>query len=59
LRTRRDNFVEEREHRSMAPYVVDVNKRGAPMQRAHGFDSKIVRLTTVIGDLVRCHNQCA
>jgi len=52
LRTRRDNFVEEREHRSMAPYVVDVNKRGAPMQRAHGFDSKIVRLTTVIGDLV-------
>ena len=44
-----DNFVEQREHSSMAPYVVDVDKRGAPVQRAHDFDGKIVRLAAVTG----------
>jgi hypothetical protein len=29
------------------------------VQRAHGFDGKIVRLTAVIGDPVRRHNQRA
>lgn len=33
--SRGDNFVEQREHRSMTPYVVDVNKRGAAVQRTH------------------------
>jgi hypothetical protein len=27
----------------MTPYVIDVDERGAPVQRAHGFDGKIVR----------------
>ena len=56
---RRYDFVEQREHSSMAPHVIDIDECGAPMQRTHGFDGKVVRLTAVIGDLVRRHNQCA
>ena len=52
---RRDNFIEQRQHRSMTPHVVDVDECGASVQRPHGFDSKIMRLPAVIGDLVSRH----
>ena len=56
---RRDNFVEQREHRRMAPYVVDVGECGTAVQRTHGFDGKIMCLSAVIGCLVSRHYQCA
>jgi hypothetical protein len=59
LLPRCDNFVEQREHRSMSPHVIDIDECGAPVQRAHGFDGKIVRLTAVIGYPVSRHNQRA
>jgi hypothetical protein len=37
-----DNFVEQRQHRSMAPHIVDIDGVGALVQRTHGFDGKIV-----------------
>ena len=54
---RRYDFVEQREHSSMSPYIVDVDERGATVQRTHGVNGKIVGLTMVIGDLVGRHNQ--
>jgi len=41
----------------MSPYIVDVDERGATVQRTHGVNGKIVGLTMVIGDLVGRHNQ--
>ncbi|HEX2380301.1 MAG TPA: hypothetical protein VHI74_06155 [Methyloceanibacter sp.] len=35
----------------MTSAVIDVHQCGAAVQRAHGFDGKIVRLTAVIGYL--------
>ena len=40
---RGDNFVEQREYRSMAPRVVDVNERGGTAARAQGFVPKPMR----------------
>jgi hypothetical protein len=54
-----DNFIEQRERRSMTSHIIDIDECGASMQRTHGFDGKIVRLTAVIGDLVRRHYQRA
>ena len=54
-----DDFVEQRKHRSMAPHVVYIDEGGAPIQRSHSLDCKIVSLTAIIGDLVSRHNQCA
>jgi hypothetical protein len=52
-------FVEQRENRSMTPHVVDVDECGAPVQRTHRFDGKIVSRTAIIGYLVSRHDQCA
>ena len=37
----------------MTSHVIDIDECGAPVQRTDGFDGKVVRLTAVIGDLVR------
>jgi hypothetical protein len=47
--SRSNHFVEQREHRGMTPRVINIDECGAPVQRAHGFDGKIVRLTGVVG----------
>ena len=54
-----DNFVEQREHRSVAPCVVDVNERGGTVAWAQGFVPKLVSRIEIMGELVSCRNHCA
>ena len=54
-----DNFVEQREHRSMAPGVVDVHECRGTIMRAENFVAKLVSGVVVIGKLVRRRNHCA
>jgi len=42
-----------------APHVVDIDERGAAVKWLHSADSKIVRPTVVVGDLVSRRNQSA
>jgi len=35
-----DNFVEQRKHSRMAPYVIDLNQCGGAVQRLHGSECK-------------------
>ena len=48
-----NNFVEQREHRSMASYIVDFDECGGAVQWTHSLDGKVVSRTVVPGNLVR------
>ena len=56
---RRDNLVEQSEHRSMASAVVDVHECGGTVMRAENFVAKLVSRVVVIGKLVSRRNHCA
>jgi hypothetical protein len=56
---RRYHFIEQREHSRMAPYVIDIDERGAAVKWSHSADSEIVRPTIIVGDLVSRCNQGA
>ena len=48
-------FVEQCQHRSMTPDVVDFDECGGAVQRSHGLDGKIVSGPLILRDLIRRH----
>jgi hypothetical protein len=54
-----DNFVEQREHRSVAPCVVDVNEHGGTIAWTQSFVAKSVSGIEVMSDLVSRRDHCA
>jgi hypothetical protein len=57
--SRCDNFVEQREHRSMTAGVVDLHECRGAVTWAYGFVTKLVSRIEVMGELVSRRNQCA
>jgi hypothetical protein len=57
--SRCDNLVEQREHRSMTPAVVDVHECRGTVMRAEKFVAKLVSRVVVMGELVSRRNHCA
>ena len=51
------DFIEQGEHGSVTPDVIDVDECGGAEKRPHGADSNFVRLTVIVSELVSCRNQ--
>ena len=56
---RRDNFIEQRKHRRMAPCVVDVNERRGAVTWTQGTVPKVMSSIEVMGKFVSRRNCCA
>jgi hypothetical protein len=54
-----DDFIEQREHRVMAPCVIYTNDCGGAVARTQGFVPKLVSRIQVMGELVSRRNHCA
>ena len=54
-----NNLVEQREHGSMTPRVVDVHECRGPVMCAQNFGAKLMSRIEVMGELVGRRNYCA
>ena len=57
--TRRDNFVEQREHSRLTLYVIDLNEGGRTVTGTQDLISNLVSRIGVMGELVSRRNHCA
>jgi len=50
------HFIEQCEHSSMAPNVIDIDECSCAEKRSHGADGNFVRLIVIVSELVSRRN---